>query len=198
MAGTTLEQFRNSILNPAARRTLGISMDDEQAAWVAADQTRLENAYSAWLVTYRVPAQPATQLPPPVLQQRLPPPAATLPPPTYPPPAARPVQTPHWAADQEPHWAEPPSTEPTGKRPSGAAGFVFALAGAVTFVWPIICVPISIAAIVICSKELKSIPPGGDGRGLAGTGLGISIGITVLALASFFSAMSSLGEITPG
>lgn len=56
--GTTFEQFRAVLLNPTARRSVGIDMSDEQARIVAADETLARANYDYWLRTYR-PGSPA-------------------------------------------------------------------------------------------------------------------------------------------
>lgn len=53
LVGTTFEQFKAALLNPAARRSIGIELNEEQARLVAGDEALARAHYDHWQRTYR-------------------------------------------------------------------------------------------------------------------------------------------------
>lgn len=158
---TDIEQFRRSLLSPLERRSIGLRMTDAEAEWLAMDDGRLTDAYLSWQAIQR----PSEQLFGPL-----------TPPPT--PAESYITQAP------QPRYAPPPpamfgpyrvsaGSNGLGVTRSPILGLAFSLISLFWVTVPALCLPLSIAGLVVSVRAMNRIPEGGRGRGIAQWGLAL-------------------------
>ncbi|MDF1477647.1 DUF4190 domain-containing protein [Leifsonia sp. H3M29-4] len=143
---TSLEQFRASLRNDAARARIGLTMSAEEANWIADDEILSSAYYARWSESRPAPVIPPAPAPPA-------PSGATV----------------HYTAAPTPAGSE-------WMMVSGrTSAFVLGLLGVIFIGIPIAAIPLGIVGWVYANKALRVIPYGARGRGLATAGLVLSV-----------------------